>query len=121
MKTYTLIGTDGTATPLQPGKKGTLTYEELRHYVGGPIERVELKGGWLYVNENGFAEDQEFNRKASRVADLNAKYPVLLHYLHGPAILVKNPSWKGTEPDYHTKEQIDNAERTLKALFKGAV
>jgi hypothetical protein len=123
-KTFTLIGTDGTATPLYPeGKKKDLTLAQLQAAVGGPIERIELKGGTLWVNEEGWVYRLPYNNKASRVADFNAKYPPLdgNHTLSGPAVLVKNPSWKGREPEYNTTEQIDRAERQLKALFKGAV
>lgn len=75
--TYRVIHTDGTETALAvAGRRPSL--EELQAAVGGYIELVRVKGGELWVNEDGLSLQLPPNPAASLIAGV---------YIVGPAVL----------------------------------
>lgn len=63
----TLITPDGKVSDVVPsGKK--LSLDEMQKLVGGYIERVTIKGGEMYVDEEGLLKNLPLNQKASELA-----------------------------------------------------
>jgi hypothetical protein len=71
MKAF-VIRADGTSAEINPkGKK--LSLEEMQAAVGGYIERVTVRGGEIYVDEDGIAKGLPLNQKASEIAGMNLR------------------------------------------------
>ena len=67
------------------GKKFTL--EELQGFVGGYIERIPVKGGFMYLNEEGKLKDLPRNERATQLAlDSQGIFPD--DYICGDALVV---------------------------------
>ena len=75
--TYQILHVDGSREDFTPtGERPSL--EELQKIVGGMIELVRVKGGQLWVNEEGLLLSLPLNLQASRIAN---------GYIVGPALL----------------------------------
>lgn len=80
---YLLIKTNDTKTilPKEP------TLEELQNYVGGYIEKCNVPGGYMWINEDGRLKNLPVNRFASALYnDLivgDIVYVVKVNYLNG--------------------------------------
>ena len=71
MKAF-VIRADGTSAEIKPkGKK--LSLEEMQAAVGGYIERVSVRGGEIYVDEDGIAKGLPLNQKASEIAGMDLR------------------------------------------------
>lgn len=65
-----VIRANGTEAEVKPKGK-TLTLEEMQAAVGGYIERVTIRGGEVYVDEDGIAKGLPLNLKASQMAGMD--------------------------------------------------
>lgn len=63
-----LIKTNGQALKITPKEGSKFTLEELQGYVGGLIERIELKGRFMLVNEEGKIFNLRANSRATMLA-----------------------------------------------------
>lgn len=62
-----VIRANGTEAEVKPkGKR--LSLEEMQAAVGGYIERVTIRGGEIYVDEEGLLKGLPLNQKASELA-----------------------------------------------------
>ena len=68
MKKATLIAVDGTRTEVAPADGKKLSLAEMQKCVGGWIERVPIKGGEMYVDEEGLLKGLPANGEASEIA-----------------------------------------------------
>jgi len=65
-----VIRADGTEAEVKPKGK-TLSLEEMQAAVGGYIERVQIRGGEVYVDEDGRMKGLPLNMKASMLAGMD--------------------------------------------------
>ena len=63
-----LIKTNGQALKITPKSGSKFTLEELQGYVGGYIERIELRGRFMLVNEEGKIFNLKPNTRATMLA-----------------------------------------------------
>ena len=65
---YQILHVDGTREDFTPsGERPSL--EEMQKIVGGYIERVTVKGGEMWANEEGLLQGLPLNLQASRIAN----------------------------------------------------
>lgn len=67
---YLYTTKDSRPTVVYPKNGSDFSLEELRHFVGGPIELVTLGDCYMVVNEEGKLRGLPFNPSASRLYSL---------------------------------------------------
>ncbi len=78
----TLLKTDGTATEVKPANGKKFTLAEAQALVGGYVERVRARNGFLLVNEEGLLKGLPWNLAASGMVGFTLVGDVVL-YNHG--------------------------------------
>ena len=73
-----LLKTDGTVTEVKPAKGKKFTLAEAQGYVGGYVEMVRLRKGFMLVDEEGLLTGKPLNMAASGFAGLDLVGDVLL-------------------------------------------
>lgn len=81
-----LIQPDRTEKEIVPGNGKTLSLEELQKHVGGYVERVKIKAGEMYVDEDGRAKGLAHNPRASDVAGMTIVGNALVKIRKGATI-----------------------------------
>lgn len=73
-----LLKTEGTVTVVTPAKGKKFTLAEAQAFVGGYVEMVRLRKGFMLVDEEGLLKGKVLNMGASGFAGLDLVGDVLL-------------------------------------------
>ena len=73
-----LLKTDGSVTEVAPAKGKKFTLAEAQAMVGGYVEMVRLRKGFLLVDEEGLLKGKTLNMAASGMAGLDLVGDVLI-------------------------------------------
>lgn len=68
MKKALLITPDGKKSEVAPADGKKFSLAEMQKLVGGWIERIPIRGGEMYVDEEGLLKNLPYNDAASEIA-----------------------------------------------------
>jgi Domain of unknown function (DUF3846) len=74
----TLIRAAGEIVEVSPASGASFALAELQAHVGGYVEAIRIRGGWILCNEDGIALGLPHNREATRRAGFALRGDVLI-------------------------------------------